>query len=146
MSETGIKITNGLPKEEADTIVSLQENVCAVCGIKKNLLFENTYTLHIAQARWLFWYAYRYMTGEPFTKMTDMFLKNDGGKFTASGITQGVNKMSVLINDNTIWTKRWLTIKNTLGLHLSPEQECHTITIQIPKELKDKLKIKIKEI
>jgi len=105
--------------------------------------------VHCNHARWLFWYAYRHMTNDTFehlSQITDRY----GRKFAHQSINSAVNKMSVLIADNTIWTKRWVVIRRiikardqSIEIDFGQAKQVPTdkVTISIPQDLKSKIEI-----
>ena len=70
-----------------------------------------------------------------------------GHRFTPNGIGQCVNKMSQLISSEPMWTKRWTIIKRIIKIRdaVTEKKSEGTITITLPKELKDIINIEIKE-
>lgn len=124
----------------------LADFVCALCGVeKKDMMSGNNSTS--VQARWLYWFSYRYMTNESYKKIASMTEPFKGKRFSTQGIAAGVNKMSQLVESEPIWKKRWTIIKRIIKLR---EQESevkvdNTITINIPKDLRDRINISIKE-
>lgn len=84
----------------------------ALCGVCLESVLKDTKHIDVVHARWLFWYAYRYMTGESFESISQR--TRQWHKFDDSSISVGVTKMSMLISQNTIWTKRWVILKKII--------------------------------
>ena len=61
----------------------------------------------------------------------------------------GVNKMAVMIERETLWRQRWSVVKQIIRELQETDDEGkkmdNTIIIQVPRGLKDKIQIKIKE-
>jgi hypothetical protein len=73
-------------------------------------------------------------------------LKTDSRTFVGRAIQQGVTKMAMMISNEQVWNRRWNIIKRVIKIRYSDdEKEDNTITINIPKELRKKIKIEIKE-
>lgn len=122
----------------------LADAVASLCGVDTKEMMTNRNSAHISQPRWLYWYAYRYMTGESYTKMASDLSASTKG-FTINGIRVGVEKMSAMIESEPMWRKRWTIIKRIIKLR-EQDSECtrNTIVVQVPKEIKDKVNIVIK--
>lgn len=126
----------------------LANTVASLCDVDVDTMMSNCDKIYIAQARWLFWYAYRYMTNETYEKIGEMSRTRGKHPFTTNTIGQAINKMSALIESEPIWKKRWMIIKRIIKLRdeVSSEKKTdNTIIIQVPRELRDKLNIQIKE-
>lgn len=132
---------------ELDMYQYLADFVAALCNVSKDVMLGKSEKAHIAQPRWLFWYAYRYMTGETLEKVANMTVLCGGYKFTTNGIGQCVNKMSALISTEPLWQKRWNIIKRIIKLRDNDDEKKidNTIVVSVPKHLRDKISITIKE-
>lgn len=117
--------------------------VAATCNVDKLDMMTNVSNLTLIHSRWLFWYAYRYMTNEPFVRISDVTLRY-GKKFTEQSISNSVNKMGNMIANETIWTKRWLIIKRIIRLRNETAknnlQETIKVVVHHPKNVEIKLK------
>ena len=111
----------------------LADFVASLCNVEKEKMFSENNSLDVAQARWLFWYAYRYMTGETYEKIET---------FTKVGVASSVNKMSVMIEQQPIWKKRWTIVKRIIRItnSLIDENTEEPIKIIIPKNANVELK------
>ena len=49
---------------EKDINKYLSDFVAALCEVPKSSMLSNTHVAYCAHARYLYWYAYRYMTNE----------------------------------------------------------------------------------
>ena len=134
---------------EMDVQEFLADSVAVLCDVDKSLMLSDCNTIHVAQARWLYWYAYRYMTSETYEKIVANTERLCGKRFTKQGVASSVNKMSLLIESQPIWKKRWTISRRIIKLRDGNEEEGEknsTIVIHVPKGLKDRLNIQIKEI
>lgn len=143
------KILQAIRHHELDMQDYLAETVAALCNVDKDAMLGGSDKSYLSQARWLFWYAYRYMTGETFEKLSILTMKanNNARRFSTTAIGAGYNKMSALIQSDPLWEKRWSIIKRIIKLRENPNEKKvdNTITINIPKHLSDTLTIKIQE-
>lgn len=80
------------------------------CNIEFDEILETTRMEHIVKCRWLWWFAYRYLTNSSYRKIASDFHKS-GIKFTPAAIAIGTYKMTRLISDEPIWGKRWKNLK-----------------------------------
>ena len=129
---------------EKDLKKYLSDFVAALCEVPKDSMLSNTHVAYCAHARYLYWYAYRYMTNESYEKIAAMSCES-GHKYTQSAIATGVNKMSTMIEEEPLWNKRWLIVKRIIKLQWQDETIDNTIVIQVPKDLKGKVNIQIKD-
>lgn len=88
--------------------------VASLCDVKLEDMLTDCNVLHAAQARWLYWYSYRYMTSETYDKIAERTARYFGKRFTMQGVAAGVNKMAQMIEQEPIWKKRWTIIKRLL--------------------------------
>jgi hypothetical protein len=114
----------------------LADFIASLCNVEKEKMFSTCNNLDVAQARWLFWYAYRYMTNETYEKIGKLSGELYGKTFTKVGVAASVNKMYELIEQQPIWRKRWLIVKRIIKFSntLIEEQENQPIRIVVPKD------------
>ena len=114
----------------------LADFIASLCNVEKEKMFSTCNNLDVAQARWLFWYAYRYMTNETYEKIGKLSGELYGKTFTKVGVAASVNKMYELIENGGIWRKRWLIVKRIIKISntLIEEQENQPIKIVVPKD------------
>lgn len=123
----------------------LVDCVAAICDVDKFDMMTNTSKLNTIHARWLFWYAYRYMTNESFVHIAEVTLRY-GKKFTEQSISNSVNKMGNMVAQETIWTKRWIIIKRIIKLRDQNDNNGNfdamkQVVITHPKDVEVKLKV-----
>lgn len=122
----------------------LAETVAALCDVDVKLMLSGSEKVYVSQARALFWYAYRYMTNETYEKIA--LMTNRYHTFARVSVGQSINKMGVMIETEPLWKKRWVIIKRIIKLReQNADTVVDTITITIPKHLRDKVNINIKE-
>ena len=116
--------------------VYLADFVATICNIEKERIFSNTNDHDVAQARALFWYAYRYMTGETYKQIGKISKDVYGKSFSSIGVATGVYKMHQLIEEQPIWRKRWTVLKRIIKMQntINVEQSV-PVTITVPKNV-----------
>lgn len=119
--------------------------VASLCNVDCAAMLTNSSVAYLAQARWLYWYAIRYMTNETYDKIAMRTTAKSGCKFTPNGIGQSINKMALLVAQEPIWVKRWTIIKHIIKLRdmvVKEKSEMETVTMKIiaPKGVKVELK------
>lgn len=127
---------------EAHIRTHLADFVASICNVEKERMFSSCNDLDVAQARWLFWYAYRYMTGETYEKIGKLSKPIYGKAFTKVGVAASVNKMYALIEQQPIWRKRWTIIKRVIkqSENFIDDETQKPIRIIIPKDANVELK------
>ena len=116
--------------------VHLADFVASICNVDIERMFSTCNDLDVAQARWLFWYAYRYMTNETYEKISKLSESMYKRKFTKTCVASSVNKMYAMIEQQPIWRKRWTIVKRIIKLQNEIVFEPQIpITITIPKNV-----------
>lgn len=125
----------------------LVDVVAALCGIEKEKMLTDGNVLKSAHARWLYWYAYRYLSNESYDKIADITYGICGKRFTKQAIGHCISRMSIMVEEEPLWKKRWTIIKRIIKLRDvdNDKKVDNTITINIPKELREQITIKIQE-
>lgn len=90
--------------------------VASLCDIEVEEMLSNLKSNYCSQARWLYWYALRYMTNETYDKISERTIYN-GHVFTMRAVAQGIEKMGRMVYDNGIWRKRWTILKRIIKMH-----------------------------
>jgi len=122
----------------------LADAVASLCGVSVNDMMSDSATQHFTHTRWLYWYAYRYMTGESFLKISTV-LRDGWKRFTKYAVIKGVEKMSQMIESEQVWNKRWAVVKRIIKLREQGNEYIdNTIVVQVPRDIKNKINIVIK--
>lgn len=134
-----------LRRYEGDIEDYVAEIVASLCNVDVDKMLSDTSVAYLAQARWLYWYALRYMTNETYDKIAERTMSKTPYRFTPNGIGQSINKMSAMIVNEPIWTKRWIILKRIIKLRdtvVKEKIETETVTMKIiaPKGVKLELK------
>ena len=134
-----------LRRYECDIEDYVAEIVASLCNVDVDKMLSDTSVAYLAQARWLYWYALRYMTNETYDKIAERTMSKTPYRFTPNGIGQSINKMSAMIVNEPIWTKRWIILKRIIKLRdtvVKEKVETETVTMKIiaPKGVKLELK------
>jgi hypothetical protein len=99
-------------------------------------MFSNDSHLDVAQARCLFWYAYRYMTNETYEKIGKLSSELYGKAFTKVAVAESVNKMNIMIEQQPIWKKRWAIVRRIIKTQNEIVFEPQIpVTIAVPKNV-----------
>lgn len=129
-------VCDSLSNYERTIRVHLADFVASLCNVETERMFSESNSLDVAQARWLFWYAYRYMTNETYDKIGKLSKELYGKTFTRVGVAASVNKMNTMIEQQPIWHKRWTIVKRIIKLQSEMVFEPQIpVTITIPKNV-----------
>lgn len=120
--------------------------VASICGVDRTQMLSNCDKIPLAQARWLYWYAIRYMTNDTYDKIADRTALQ-GHHFASSSIGLCINKMARLIESEPIWKKRWYIVKPILRMWMekhagTSHNEETKVVISCPKDCNIKFDIK----
>lgn len=105
-----------LKNHESDILTYLAKIVASLCDVDYDAIVGYKHQSYAVQSRWLFWYAYRYMTNEPYNKIVKR-LGQYGHEYHQTAVNIGVNKMAQMIASDTIWKKRWIILKRVIKLY-----------------------------
>jgi len=140
---------DSLGEYDNDIVQYIAEIVSSVCNVDIQRMLSNDRMLPVVHARWLYWYAYRSLTKHTYGRISEDTSQRCTKKYTEAGVGIGINKMSAMIDQDPVWRKRWGVVKRVVKL-INEEEEGETfnstITIQVPKELRDKITFKIQEV
>lgn len=133
---------------DMDVFEYIADVVASVCNVDVCRMLSDDRTMQIVQARWLYWFAYRYLTNSTYERISEETSCGASKQYTYAGVGIGINKMSAMIAEDPVWRRRWGVVKRVLKLINEEEEKTfnHIITIQVPKEIKDKITIKIQEV
>lgn len=126
----------------------LADVVATLCDVDKNAMLTTGNVVNISQARWLFWYAYRYMTSESYAKIADITASLNGKHFTLQSVASSVSRMAMMIDKEPMWKKRWEILRRIIKSNENTTSEKNidnTIVIHVPKGIKEFINIEIKE-
>lgn len=126
----------------------IQEHLClfvaSLCDVNKREMMSSN-RLYLAQARWLYWYAYRYMTHKTSEEISQR-TSHEGRHYSISCISNSISKMDSLIEHDETWRERWSVVKMVIKAK-SPIEKNNIIElgdkricISIPQELKKVVK------
>lgn len=108
------KALEHLGSYEMDVRRHLAACVASLCNVDCDMMLTDTSKVYIAQSRWLYWFAYRYMTDETYKKIA-LHTKDDGYEFTLRAVAKGITKMSEMV-ESGIWKKRWVILKRIIKM------------------------------
>ena len=107
-----------------------------LCDVEQEALLSESKNIDTVRARWLYWYAYRYMTGETHETIAKRNVTRK--RFSSQSVGNAIFNMAQLIAEDGIWTKRWFVLKKiikTILKNQSFEQDLFkpTVTVKFPK-------------
>jgi hypothetical protein len=116
--------------------------VAALCNVDKTKMLINGNMVDISHARWLFWLSCRYATGESHRKIVASTQHLCGKKFTIQSVSNGIAKMSEMIEQEPLWKKRWGYMKRIIKSFnaIVDEGGNQPIKIVVPKNVCVELK------
>lgn len=137
-------ICDNLKKYDVNIVECLSDFVASLCNVDKEKMLSGCLDVDVSHARWLFFYAYRYMTGDTYKKIGKMTEKISGKRFSSVGVAKCVSCMQQLMQRDSVWEAKWRVIQS--GIKGINDEECasYTITVNIPQQLINKVKIKTK--
>lgn len=149
------EIERVLRKYDYDTQDMLASFVASICNVDVADMLSSCDKLHIAQSRWLFWYAMRYVTHETYERIAERTMIC-GNRFSSRAVGAGITKMNGMIDTNDEWKQRWMVIKRMVKLKedpmsyyendfSNPNPQKYKIMLQVPKALKGRVEVSIKE-
>lgn len=137
------RINEILQEYDYEPMDMLVGHVSNLCNVSVDDLMSSRDRTYIAQARWLLWYSYRYMTHESYT----MIAKRFHGVFHQRTVAFGIVKMSRLIEADETWRKRWKVIRHIIRTSCPQEEDENvTIVVQVPKGMSGEVKLEVKEV
>lgn len=136
------KINELLQNYQYNLLNNITNYVASLCNIDAYDMLSVSDKVYISQSRWLLWYAWRYITHEPYEKIAEHTCV-EGHVFNTRSVAAGIEKMAKIIEQEKIWEKRWNILKRIIKLWKSDDEkkQDNTITINIPKELDVQFKI-----
>lgn len=129
--------------------------VASICGIDLAEMLSSSEKLHLAQSRWLYWYALRYMTHDTYERISERTMLG-GCRFSPRAVGFGITKMGRMIDSEDVWKGRWMVIKRMIKLSQDPMSyyendfsnpmpEKYKLMLRVPKSIKDKVEVVIQE-
>ena len=138
------EISTLLQKHECDTTLMLTASVAALCNVDVEDMMKQGQKMTNAHARWLLYYALRYMkncTNEYIANITAY----NGVKHTDMAIRVGVNRMSEMISREPVWRNRWETLKHLIKqvqgedvTRIAPRKQ--KVVISVPRDIEVEIK------
>ena len=152
-----LEIERILKEADIDAQKYLSYFVASICNVEQDDLFTKDKTQQCVFARWLYWYAMRYMYGETYSQIAQRVTVFDGYKFTGNNIGLGISAMTKKIGLEKTWKDKWLVVKRFIDTYKDPmayhvNDFCNPMpmkykfTLNVPKGLKDNITIEVKEV
>lgn len=129
--------------------------VANICNVDYTDLFVDSKEQYKTHARWLYWFAMRFMTGETYDRISNRTYF-DGNKFTSQNVGIGISKMTKMVGMEQSWRNKWKVIKHFIKLREDPHSyhindfsnpmpTKYKLSLNVPKGMKNNLEIEIKE-
>lgn len=99
---------------------NLAKLIASLCNEDVDEMLNAPKNIKLVQSRWLYWYSLKHLYGETGESISRGI--HDHYQYKTSSIIQGISKMSMLIQKNTIWTKRWYIVKRVMDATTKIEQ------------------------
>lgn len=120
------------------------EVVCKVCEVDMYGLL-NERGMPYPTCRGLCWHALRIITNMTYARMA-VLVAQRGHDFTVASLNTATSKAVNLISTSAYWRQQWNAIKKELNIKPQKfEDEVMEIVVTLPKEARNKVKIKIIE-
>ena len=114
----------------------LAELIASLCMMDVETMMSDDTSPDVAQARYLLWYAQRYVTDYTYEKIGKISGDMFGRTYTRFRVSRGVNSMHMLIEQKPVWNKRWNILKTAIKEYNAMICEPPVpITITIPKNV-----------
>lgn len=125
----------------------LADFIASLCDVDKETMLSDCKSISTSHARWLYWFAYRYLTNESYIKIAERTEKFYGKRFAFQNIAAGISRMNTMIELNPMWLKRWIIVKRIIKQwgDENDEKEEETIVIQVPRSLRSRIKVEFVE-
>lgn len=99
---------------ESRITVWLAELTAAICGVDAKAMLSRNGTHPVAQARWLYWYAYRYVFNATYAEIGRQATYYSKRRHSAQNVASSIQKISLMIEQEPLWTHRWNVLKKIL--------------------------------
>lgn len=123
-----------LRRHEYNTLDMLAHVVCGVCDVDVADMLSSVNKQYLSQARWLFWYAYRFVTGETYEKIAER-TAFDGRRFTIQSVAVGVTTMGRMVEKEKVWAERWSVVRQAISVMYGKDADAgrktEDVTIQV---------------
>lgn len=129
--------------------------VAAICDVDECDMLSSNDNAYVSQVRRFYWFALRYMTHDTYQRISERTALS-GCRFTKDGIRKGIEAMGAIIENEPVWTGRWVVTKKMIKLMQDPHSyqindfsatmpRKYKLTLCVPKEYKENVEVEIKE-
>lgn len=128
-----------------DSIENVLNFVCETCDMTKDEILSHNRTMPLPLVRGFFWYLVRRATGYSNLHIAKITSYN-GYTFTSAGVGSAITRIMDAITHDKLWASRWSKAVIDLDLAKAIEKDEEVlVTMVVPKGMKHKVKIDIKE-
>lgn len=113
-----------LAEYDGELVPFLAAAAAGTCGIPLDLLLhgKDSKRSGVRMARALFWYAYRHITNESYSRVAEVS-KIIGLRYSADGIRKAVEEVSKQIWEKPWWKRRWIEMERVIEMITQKEQK-----------------------
>lgn len=144
-----------LRRMDYDTQDMVSSFVASICNVDVADMLSSSNNLHLAQSRSLYWYAMRYLTKDTYQRISERS-KLDGHAFSPESIAISIPKMTELIENDSVWKRRWVIVRRMLNLlqdpqnynvsdFTNPSPQKYKILLQVPSGTRDDFEVSVVE-
>ena len=149
------EISTILSNMDYDMQTMIGSFVASICHVDYADLHSMNNKQEVTHARWLYWYALRWWSDESYERISERTMM-DGRRFTSANIGIGITKMVKMTSVQGMWRDRFAVVKKFIRLKedpmsykvsdfCNPLPERYKLTLKMPKALKDKVEIDVRE-
>lgn len=141
------KLSALLSSHTYSTFDILARCVAEVCDVKEKDIFSSA---HLPQAKSLFWFAYKKISGATYAQMSKI-AKKHGSPHHWRILSRYINLATSMVTEDEEWARRWRIINTIIKYGKEKEnkkeqyvEKEYTLTIKVPQNLKGLVDIKVK--
>ena len=108
------KIIELLKNYNGSNIQLLANTVAAVCDVNIDEMLSDDGKIHNTHARYLYWYAIRYLTHDSNTVIAKTSIPNK--TYASDSVRKGISYIIKLIDIQPQWAKRWRAVKRVVSV------------------------------
>lgn len=112
--ETMRNVCEALRGHENTIKNSIAEYVASLCNVSADDILGGKDGMDVIQARWMFFHAYKYMTGDTCGSIGRLVKNSNGEPYRPQSVSYGITQISALIESVPLWYKRWIILRSVI--------------------------------
>lgn len=117
----------------------IAELVASVCDVDKEEMLSGNRDIHNTHARYLYWYALKYLTHDSNLVIGETSIPNK--IYTTDCVRKGINYVIKLIDYHPQWAKRWRAVKRVVStIKNETIEKKNKIIISVPEGIEVEIK------